>query len=63
MRYADTKDMRQNICTWKHKIRLLCMYVCVETYIYTNIYVCVLFFKEQNTLQSPVWKMTHTHTF
>lgn len=66
MRYADTKGMSQNTCTWKHKIRLLCMYVCVETYIYIHIHinVCVcLFFKEQNTLQSvPCMKNdTHSH--
>lgn len=52
--------MSQNICTWKHKIKFLCMYVCVETSIY--IYVCVLFFEAEKTLQSVPCMNTDTHS-
>ena len=41
MGYVDTKDTSQNICTWKHEIRLPSVYVCVEGYIYTRTYMCV----------------------
>lgn len=40
------------------------MYVCLcrDIYIYTYICVCILFFKEQNTLQSIPCMKTDTHS-
>lgn len=56
MGYVNAKDMRQNICTWKPKIRLLCMYVCVETYIYTYMYVCLVLQKAELSAVSPLYE-------
>lgn len=63
MGYVDIKDTSQNICTWKHKIRLLCMYVCLCREMCIPIYMCVsFFFKEQNTLRSVPCMKTDTHS-
>lgn len=46
---VDTKDTSQNICTWKHGIRLPSVYVYVRVYIYIGMCMHPVFQRAEYT--------------